>query len=154
VTAVTAFVAGAVFAVGLALSGMTDPGKVLGFLDVAGAWDPTLVFVMAGAVGVYTPLYALITRRRRRPLLAPAFALPAGRAIDRRLLGGAALFGVGWGLSGYCPGPALTSLGAAAAPAAVFAAAMVAGMAAWRLAGAAARGRPTSSAALIASDDA
>ena len=105
-------VAGCVFGAGLVLSGMTQPTKVLGFLDVFGAWDPTLAFVMAAAVAVHLPCYRFIVPRSR-PLLAEAFAIPARRDIDARLLLGAALFGVGWGLSGYCPGPSLVALAAA-----------------------------------------
>ncbi len=97
------------FAVGLGLAGMTQPEKVRGFLDVAGHWDPTLALVMASAVGVTATLFPLILRRKV-PLWAESFHLPTRTDIDVPLLGGAALFGVGWGLAGYCPGPALTSL--------------------------------------------
>ena len=118
---------GVLFAVGLALSGMTQPSKIIGFLDVAGHWDPSLAFVMAGAVSVY--FFAnRIARRRARPLFAPAFsALPQSR-IDARLIVGAVLFGVGWGLSGFCPGPVLVSGGAGAAAALWFVPAMLVGM--------------------------
>lgn len=104
-----ALLCGLVFGVGLLVSGMTNPAKVLGFLDVAGAWDPTLAFVMGGALGVNGLAWAL-TRRRARPLFAAEFALPTARAIDPRLVGGSLLFGVGWGLVGLCPGPALAGL--------------------------------------------
>jgi hypothetical protein len=100
-----ALACGLVFGAGLALSGMTNPAKVLAFLDVAGAWDATLAFVMGGALAVNAAAYAA-TRRRASPLFADAFALPTRRDLDARLLGGAALFGVGWGLVGLCPGPA------------------------------------------------
>ena len=123
-----AALAGAVFAIGLAVSGMTVPAKVTGFLDVGGAWDPTLALVMLGAIAVYAPI-AWIVRRRERPLLSDRFHWPAERGIDARLLAGAAIFGVGWGLSGYCPGPALTSIGSGATSALVFVAAMIAGIA-------------------------
>jgi uncharacterized membrane protein YedE/YeeE len=103
------FACGALFALGLALSGMTDPAKVVGFLDVGGAWDPSLALVMLGAIAVYLPVYLVV--RRRRPELAPASG-----AIDARLVGGAALFGIGWGLVGYCPGPAIVSLASGRAP--------------------------------------
>jgi hypothetical protein len=105
----TAGVAGLLFALGLGLGGMTDPARVLGFLDFTGAWDPTLAFVMGGALAVHTPLARFI-RRRKAPMLAPAFSSSSLTKVDGRLLTGAALFGTGWGLAGYCPGPALTSL--------------------------------------------
>jgi uncharacterized protein len=124
---VLAALAGAVFALGLAISGMTIPARVTGFLDVGGAWDPTLAFVMAGAIAVYAPLLRII-RGRGRPVLADAFSWPTARAIDLRLIGGSAIFGVGWGLSGYCPGPALASL-AGGGTAVIFLVAMLAGIA-------------------------
>lgn len=102
-------VSGALFGAGLALSHMTDPLRVLGFLDVAGAWDPRLVAVMAGAVVVSALLFAL-ARRRGKPRWSARFHLPERDAIDRRLLLGASIFGAGWGLAGYCPGPAIASL--------------------------------------------
>jgi len=123
----TAVLAGALFGVGLPLSGMTAPRKVLGFLDFAGQWDPSLVFVMAGAVGVHFVAYRLI-RRRARPLFAESFAVPAQGRIDPRLLVGSALFGIGWGLAGYCPGPGIASLGSGTVQAVVFVAAMLAGL--------------------------
>ncbi len=125
--ALLALVAGLLFGAGLAFGGMTDPAVVLGFLDVAGNWNPALLFVMAGALGV-TALGYRLAFRRGRPLLAGRFTLPAARPIDARLLGGAALFGVGWGLAGYCPGPALASLPALHAGTLVFVLAMVAGV--------------------------
>ena len=129
---VAAAVAGAVFGVGLAVSRMTDPTVVLGFLDLAGAFDPTLVFVLGGAVGVTALAFRFILRQPR-PLLAAQFYLPATNAIDRPLLVGAALFGVGWGLAGYCPGPALVSIAAGIDSAMVFGVAMLAGIALHRL---------------------
>ena len=128
-----AALAGAVFAIGLAVGGMTIPAKITGFLDVGGAWDPTLALVMAGAIAVYAPL-ARIIERRQRPLVAARFHWPAPRAIDARLVGGAAIFGVGWGLSGYCPGPALASLAGGASSAIVFVVAMIGGIAVARAA--------------------
>jgi uncharacterized membrane protein YedE/YeeE len=104
-----AFGCGVVFALGLALSGMTLPSKVIGFLDVTGHWDPSLAFVMIGAVGVH----AVFVQRAKRspfPRFGARFSWPAAGRIDARLLAGAAIFGVGWGLAGYCPGPALASL--------------------------------------------
>ena len=127
--ALAAFVAGVVFALGLGVSGMTRPGKVLAFLDVTGRWDPSLAFVMLGAIGVYAPLSRLVLRRRT-PVCAAVFALPTRRDIDARLLAGAAVFGVGWGLAGLCPGPAVTALASGKTTALAFVAAMVAGMAA------------------------
>ena len=123
-----AFLAGVLFALGLGVGGMTQPARVIGFLDVAGRWDPSLAFVMAGAVATYGALFRVI-RRRVRPVLTPTFALPTRRDVDGRLLTGAAIFGIGWGLVGYCPGPAIVSLAAGAAPVLVFVTAMLAGMA-------------------------
>ncbi len=105
---ITAFICAFVFALGLGVSGMTNPEKVLGFLRVGDAWDPSLAFVMAGAVAVYSLVYSLIGTRSR-PVLDGQFHLPTAKRVDARLLLGAALFGVGWGIAGYCPGPALVS---------------------------------------------
>ena len=100
---------GTLFGVGLSVSGMVNPAKVLGFLDVAGDWDPTLAFVMGGALLVTGPAIPVILGRPR-PLLAAKFEVPTRKTLDARLLGGAAMFGVGWGLSGFCPGPAVAAL--------------------------------------------
>jgi uncharacterized protein len=105
---VSHFLAGLLFAVGLVISGMTDPERVLAFLDIAGAWDPSLALVMGGAVTVYAIVRAF-TKRMERPLAGASFAAPPTQTIDRRLVTGALIFGVGWGLAGYCPGPALVS---------------------------------------------
>lgn len=126
-----ALASGLLFGAGLALGGMTNPAKVLGFLDVTGAWDPSLAFVMGGALAVNALAYAL-TRKRAKPLFADAFALPTKRELDARLLGGAALFGVGWALVGLCPGPALASLARGEGEVFAFVAAMCAGMLAQR----------------------
>jgi uncharacterized membrane protein YedE/YeeE len=123
----TSLLAGLVFGLGLILSGMADPAKVLGFLDLAGAWDPSLALVMAGAIAVGLPAFAL-ARRRSQSLLGAPMRLPTARQVDRRLVGGSLLFGIGWGIAGLCPGPALVALGMGLAPALVFVAAMVAGM--------------------------
>jgi uncharacterized membrane protein YedE/YeeE len=124
---VAAFVAGAVFAVGLVLAGMTQPSKVIAFLDIGGAWDPTLAFVMAGAIASHvTGLW--LTSRRTMPLFASDFAAPTREDISKPLVLGAAVFGIGWGLVGYCPGPALVSLGSGATTALVFVGAATAGM--------------------------
>ncbi len=128
---ITAFLAGLLFAAGLAVSGMAMPSKVLGFLDVAGDWDPSLAFVMGGAVLVYAPLFRLIVKRHW--LLAPSFELPLVKHIDRRLVLGSALFGVGWGVAGMCPGPALVVAGALVPGGIVFVLAMIAGASAFRL---------------------
>lgn len=132
---VAAFGAGLLFAIGLAISGMTHPRKVVGFLDpTRGArggnlgWDPSLAFVMLGAIAVGLVAFRLILRRSR-PLFAAGFALPTMRNIDARLVVGAALFGLGWGLGGFCPGPAVVTLVTGAVPVLVFVAAMLAGMA-------------------------
>ena len=124
----TALFAGVVFGVGLGLSGMTQPAKVIGFLDVFGAWDPSLVFVMGGAFVVHFVLSRWI-RQRERPLLDVRFHLPPQARIDAKLVLGAAIFGVGWGLAGYCPGPAIVSLGSGALAPVIFVAAMALGMA-------------------------
>jgi uncharacterized membrane protein YedE/YeeE len=124
---VGAFVSGFIFAIGLGLGGMTQPAKVTAFLDFAGNWDPSLAFVMGGAILVYAPLYRLI-RRRPTPLFASTFSVPTRTDIDPRLPGGAALFGVGWGLGGFCPGPAVTSLASGHLSVVTFVASMLAGM--------------------------
>jgi len=122
-----AFAAGFVFGIGLIVSQMASPAKVLGFLDLAGRWDPSLAFVMGGAIAVAVIGFALASRRPAT-LLGTPFLLPTTRVIDARLVGGAVLFGVGWGLGGFCPGPALVALGAGQMKALVFVAAMIAGM--------------------------
>lgn len=127
-----AFIAGLVFGIGLIVSGMTDPAKVLGFLDLAGRWDPSLAFVMAGAILVGLVGFRL-ARRRVRSLLGDPISWPGATQIDRRLVLGGALFGVGWGLAGYCPGPAIASLATGNSKPLIFTAAMVAGMALYEL---------------------
>ena len=124
---VASFLCGLLFGVGLLISGMTEPEKVLGFLDFFGAWDATLAFVMAGAVTVAGAGFA-IARNRAAPVLGGNFAWPSRRDIDTPLIAGSALFGIGWGLSGICPGPALVNLAGLSAPIVVFVAAMVLGM--------------------------
>ena len=117
-----------VFGIGLIVSGMANPAKVLGFLDLAGPWDPSLALVMAGAIAIGLPAFAL-AKRRRTSLLGAPLNLPTNSAVDRRLLGGSLLFGAGWGLAGFCPGPALVALGMKEPKALVFVLAMLAGMA-------------------------
>ncbi|WP_390348135.1 DUF6691 family protein [Variovorax boronicumulans] len=126
-TAIASLLAGLVFGLGLIVSGMANPAKILGFLDVGGAWDPSLAFVMAGAVAVST-IGFLLAGRRKESLLGGPLALPSLRHIDRRLVGGSLLFGVGWGIAGFCPGPALVSLGTGEVKALVFVGAMLLGM--------------------------
>lgn len=130
---------GVIFGVGLAISGMTQPTKVIGFLDILGDWDPSLAFVMMGALAVnIAGLFAI--RALKKPVLSPTFELPNKQRIDLRLVGGAALFGVGWGVGGFCPGPALTAVSTALPGVLVFNVAMLVGILAWRLSPAAKRG--------------
>ncbi len=121
------FLSGIVFALGLGISGMTRPLKVIGFLDFTGAWDLSLAFVMLGAICVYFAAYRL-TRKMRAPLLAAQFSIPKRTDLDAQLILGAAIFGAGWGLSGFCPGPAITSLASGAMPVVGFVASMAAGI--------------------------
>jgi uncharacterized protein len=123
----SALVAGALFGVGLTVSHMIDPAKVLGFLDIGGDWDPSLAFVMLGALLVTAPAYVL-ARLWQAPLCAEEFVRPAGTRVDQRLAVGAVLFGVGWGLVGYCPGPALAAIGFGSGRTLLFVAAMLIGM--------------------------
>ncbi|MDC8754472.1 YeeE/YedE family protein [Erythrobacter sp. sf7] len=118
---------GTIFGAGLALGGMTDPARVRGFLDLFGEWDPTLAFVMGGAVLVMAIAW-LVQRRMQRPVFAEGFSLPDRSDLTPRLVGGSALFGIGWGIAGLCPGPGFASLAIAPASAAIFVAAMLAGM--------------------------
>jgi uncharacterized membrane protein YedE/YeeE len=125
--------AGTLFGLGLTISQMVNPAKVIGFLDVAGDWDPTLAFVMGGTLLVALPAFRFILMKRPKPVLEDDFALPTKREVDARLLAGSALFGVGWGLSGFCPGPAVTALATGLTPVLAFVAAMLAGMALYKL---------------------
>ncbi len=122
------FVFGLIFGLGLIVSGMSNPAKIIGFLDLAGVWDPSLIFVMAGAIAIGIVAFTL-ARRRERSLLGAPMQLPTARDIDRRLVAGSALFGIGWGLAGICPGPALVLLGSGSAKGIVFTLALLAGMA-------------------------
>ena len=122
----TAYLIGLVFGTGIALSGMIDPAKVLNFFDVAGTWDPSLAFVMGGALAVTALGYRLVFREPR-PILDDRFHLPKAYAIDARLVGGSAVFGIGWGIAGFCPGGALPALGTGRADVALFVPALVAG---------------------------
>jgi len=121
------FIAGLLFGIGLILSGMTDPGKVKGFLDLAGTWDPSLALVMGGGVAVAVFAFAAM-KRRATSLFGGAMTMPESTSIDRRLLAGSLVFGVGWGLVGFCPGPAIVSMGSGQLKAALFVAAMLVGM--------------------------
>ena len=127
-----ALLVGALFGAGLAVSGMADPHRVRGFLDLFGAWDPTLAFVMAGAV-VPMAIAWRIQKRMASPIAARGFSLPSSRTLDARLIGGAAVFGIGWGVAGLCPGPAIADLAVAPASAGIFVAAMLGGMFVHRL---------------------
>lgn len=129
----SALLAGAVFGLGLAASGMTDPERVLGFLDVSGNFDPALLFVLGGAVATTAVLFRMVLKQGR-PVLRDSFALSQVRHVDRPLVLGAALFGIGWGIAGYCPGPALAGLGVGSTEALWFVPAMIAGMLAHRVA--------------------
>ncbi len=126
---ISALIAGFIFGLGLILSGMTNPLKIQNFLDVFGSWDPSLAFVMAGAIAVTLPGYFLL-KKRPGPVFGEQFKWPTKTALDPKLLSGAALFGVGWGIGGYCPGPALTSLPLAASGTLVFCATMLFGFSA------------------------
>lgn len=123
----SAIVIGLIFGTGIAVSGMINPAKVLNFFDLAGNWDPSLAFVMAGALAVAIPGYRLVLARRA-PRFAPAFQLPETRRIDLPLIGGSALFGVGWGIAGFCPGGALPALGTLRTEPLAFTAALIGGL--------------------------
>ena len=124
---IASLLAGLVFGLGLILSGMADPAKVLGFLDLAGPWDPSLALVMAGAIAVGLVAF-FVARNRTASFLGAQMRLPTARHIDRRLVVGSALFGMGWGIAGFCPGPGLVALGMGEAKAAIFVVAMLLGM--------------------------
>ncbi|MFA6178986.1 MAG: DUF6691 family protein [Candidatus Methylopumilus sp.] len=125
---ISAFMSGLIFGIGLILSGMTDPAKVIGFLDVTGSWDPSLAFVMLGAIAVAYFAFRIATRQSKT-ILGETIALPAKKEIDTRLIVGSITFGIGWGLAGYCPGPAIASIATNASEPILFSAAMLAGMA-------------------------
>lgn len=135
------FLVGLLFGLGLILAGMTDPGKVIGFLDLAGAWDPSLAFVMGGAIAVCVFAFA-VAKKRSSAFMGGAMHLPGTREIDKRLVIGSLVFGVGWGLAGFCPGPAVVAAGAGHWQALLFTLAMLAGMAVHELSAQAAPGQP------------
>lgn len=125
---VTVFLIGALFGLGIVISGMGNPAKVLNFFDLAGTFDPSLIFVMAGALSVAVPGYALIFRRRQKPVFGETFVLPKAKLVDRKLIGGSAVFGIGWAIAGFCPGAAIPALGLGHASALIFVAAMLVGI--------------------------
>nr|WP_158163422.1 YeeE/YedE family protein [Vibrio mimicus] len=124
----TSLVAGLLFGLGMVVSGMADPAKVIGFLDVAGAWDPSLMFVMGGALAVFMPAYFLLIKSQAKPVNAKVFCLANNNKIDRRLISGSVIFGLGWGLVGICPGPIVSSLALGNLGAWVFFPAMMVGL--------------------------
>ncbi len=124
---VNALLSGLIFGLGLIVSGMANPAKVLGFLDISGQWDPSLAFVMMGAICVGTVAFA-VARRRNRSFLGAPMELPQAKRVNARLIGGSLLFGAGWGLAGFCPGPAIVAAGSGQIKAWIFVAAMLAGM--------------------------
>lgn len=125
---ISALAFGLLFGLGLIISDMVNPAKVLNFLDLFGTWDPSLAFVMGGAIAVGLPGFWLLQKMRDKPLLAESFAMPTRKDIDKRLLLGTAFFGIGWGLGGFCPGPALTALPLFQTNGMIFVVAMIAGM--------------------------
>ena len=124
----SAFIIGIIFGIGIAISGMANPAKVLNFFDIAGTWDPSLVFVMGGALITAAIGYRAVFGARTKPVFEEYFAVPTSRIIDRQLVGGSALFGIGWGIAGFCPGGAIPALGLGYSETVLFLAAMVAGI--------------------------
>ena len=133
---VSAFLIGGVFGLGIAVSGMINPAKVLNFFDVAGSWDPSLIFVMGGGLAVAFAGYRLVFGWRKAPVFETNFALPTRRSIDGQLVGGAAIFGIGWGIAGFCPGGAIPALGLGYSATPIFVAAVIAGIVVARFASA------------------
>lgn len=123
-----ALVSGFLFGLGMMVSGMVNPAKVIGFLDVFGQWDPSLAFVMGGALLVFLPGYFLLVRKQHKPALADSFSVNLSQHIDKKLVGGSLIFGIGWGLAGICPGPAMTAMGSGSGMVALFVASMLCGM--------------------------
>jgi uncharacterized membrane protein YedE/YeeE len=124
----SAFAVGALFGIGIAISGMANPAKVLNFFDIAGAWDPSLLFVMGGALVTAAIGYRIVFGARQAPVFEKSFALPTSRRIDAELVGGSAIFGIGWGISGFCPGGAIPALGLGYSETPIFIASMIAGI--------------------------
>lgn len=129
----TSLAAGFLFGMGMIISGMADPNKVIGFLDVAGAWDPSLAFVMGGALMVFMPSYFLLIKPKQKPVVAEEFCMSKHKNVDGRLVAGAVLFGLGWGLAGICPGPAMSSLALGNMGVWIFFASMMVGLGATNL---------------------
>jgi uncharacterized membrane protein YedE/YeeE len=125
---ITALLAGLVFGLGIAISGMANPAKVINFFDIAGSWDPSLIFVMGGALLTAMIGYRLVFGTRAKPVFEPFFSLPLTRSIDASLVGGSALFGIGWGIAGFCPGGAIPALGFGGIETALFVASLIGGM--------------------------
>lgn len=125
----TSLISGLLFGMGMVVSGMADTQKVLGFLDVAGAWDPSLAFVMGGALLVFMPFYLLVIKPKQQPLVASEFCVASGNKIDKKLITGASIFGLGWGIAGICPGPVVSSLSGGNSGTWVFFTAMLLGFA-------------------------
>lgn len=124
----SALLAGSLFGLGLTVSGMVDPGKVIGFLDITGQWDPSLALVMGGGLLIYLPGYLWLVKSTSKPFFAKKFTIPTIKIIDRKLITGAVLFGIGWGLAGFCPGPALASLAGGSVPIVIFVVSMLLGI--------------------------
>ena len=125
---VIGLVSGVLFGSGMVISGMVDPINVLGFLDITGDWNPSLAFVMGGALAIFTPMYHLVIKKRKQAVNGEGFKITTNQVIDKKLVGGAALFGIGWGLAGFCPGPAVTSLGGGATSVILFSITMLIGI--------------------------
>lgn len=130
---ISSLIIGAIFGIGIALSGMANPAKVLNFFDIAGTWDPSLIFVMGGALITAAIGYRIVFATRPAPVLEEKFSVPTNRQIDMRLVAGSAVFGVGWGIAGFCPGGAIPALGLGYSETLVFMGAMVAGIAIARI---------------------
>jgi uncharacterized membrane protein YedE/YeeE len=130
--AIGSYLSGLIFAIGLAVSGMTQPKKVLAFLDIFGDWDPSLMFVMVGAIGAYSVVYRLVLKRQK-PLIEDKLQIPEPRKVDKELILGAIIFGIGWGLAGFCPGPALTSLATLQKAPLIFGLGLIGGMITFKL---------------------
>ncbi len=125
---VSALIVGVIFGVGIAISGMADPAKVLNFFDVFGTWDPSLIFVMGGALVTAAIGYRIVFKAQNKPLFEPSFLVPKGRDIDTRLVAGSSVFGIGWGIAGFCPGGAVPALGLGYTETYYFIAAMIVGI--------------------------
>jgi len=125
---ISAFLIGGLFGLGIAVSGMINPAKVLNFFDIAGTWDPSLIFVMGGGLAVAFIGYRIVFGHYKAPLFETSFALPTKRTIDGQLVGGAAVFGIGWGIAGFCPGASIPALGLGYSATPVFVAAVIAGI--------------------------